>query len=76
MGNKGNQRLAFIRSQPDTSSVSALQPGYSDQESVSSVSLANSLTYNNIREHTREHAREHTRNSRNRDRKKELCSVM
>ena len=60
--------MAIIRSQSDTSSVSALQPGYSDQESVSSVSLANSLTFNNIREHTR--------NTRNRDRKKELCSIM
>merc|ERR1712173_359219 len=60
------------RSQSDTSSVSALQPGYSDQESVSSVSLANSVTFNNISDHSREHSR----TSRNRERKKELCSIM
>ena len=62
----------MIRSQSDTSSVSALQPGYSDQESVSSVSLANSLTFNNMRDHSRDHSR----TSRNRERKKELCSIM
>ena len=59
---------ALERRERNPSSVSALQPGYSDQESVSSVSLANSLTFNTVREHSR--------NTRNRDRKKELCSIM
>ena len=33
--------MIMIRTQSDTSSVSALQPGYSDQDSVNSVSFAN-----------------------------------
>ena len=52
------------RSQSDTSSVSALQPGYSDQDSVGSVGSVS------IKIHRTD------RTVRTQDRKRELCTLM
>ena len=52
------------RSQSDTSSVSALQPGYSDQDSVGSVASVS------IKIHRTD------RTVRTQDRKRELCTLM
>ena len=45
--------MISIRTQSDTSSVSALQPGYSDQDSVNSVSFT-SIKVHRTRERKKE----------------------